>query len=381
MNVLKFGGSSVASSECIEQVKHIVECTPSAKWIVVSAMCGITDMLLTAYKQATAGDTAWTTAVNTILHKHIHAAKMLITSPEQQQKVSFNMMRLSEELSTCLKETAQQRIFSDKIQDYILSFGERMNGYLISNVIESSEWIDARTLIRTDSRYGNAKVDITKTYSQCHAALHSISGRAIIPGFIASNENGDTTTLGRGGSDYTAAIIAAAMNANSVEIWTDTDGFMTADPRKIPTARTIERMTYDEVFELARFGAKVVYPPTIYPLLVAKIPMYIKNTFNTACMGTHVSGNASNSATTICSVSSMENVDGNMELSMLAAVGERLRHDRDILPQMQNLLSQNNIQIFDILQQSISILVMVKKSDLDIATKLIHETFIINSKC
>ena len=303
MIVLKFGGTSVANAECIRRVQSIVECGGGCV-VVVSAMSGVTDMLLQTYRQAAEGR-AYQEQTDAIAQRHLQAARELIPLRRQAGALA-EIEAMAAELSDCLRQTAIERIFSGKTQDYVLSFGERMNSYLISKTIVDAQWADARPLIKTDSRFGNAQVDLTETYRLCKAALARTEGRAVMAGFIASSEDGTTTTLGRGGSDYTAAIVAAALNADALEIWTDADGFMTADPRRIPQARTIPQMTYAEAFELAKFGAKVVYPPTVYPLLMSGIPMYIKNTFNPRCAGTLVCAAKPPQAQPVASVSAID---------------------------------------------------------------------------
>jgi aspartokinase/homoserine dehydrogenase 1 len=307
MNVLKFGGTSVADAECIRQVKYIVESSDANKYIVVSAMSGVTDMLLRAYKQAVSGSAEYKSLTCEICERHLQAAEALV-SPQQQLRTFAAIKELTAELNGCLHDAAEQQIFSPQAQDYALSFGERMNSYLISNIIGNAQWVDVRRLIKTDSHFGNAKVDFTETYRRLATELLPLKGRAVIPGFIASDKSGITTTLGRGGSDYTAALVASAVSAQSVEIWTDTDGFMTADPRRVSNAHTIPQMTYAEVFELAKFGAKVVYPPTVYPLLMSKIPMYIKNTFNPQGAGTLVGDSKPPQSSPVVSVSAMDAV-------------------------------------------------------------------------
>jgi aspartokinase/homoserine dehydrogenase 1 len=307
MKVLKFGGSSVANAENIRKVKSIVEQSPDNKWVVVSAMGGITDMLLKACRLAACGDAAYQSLLAEIEQRHLQTAKALV-NPQQQGHVLSELKVLLNELEDYLQSIVRLRELTARTQDYVLSFGERMNSYLISEVIADAVWVDARPLIKTDSRFGNAKVDLETTYERCAAELLTIKGRAVIPGFIAGNAEGHTTTLGRGGSDYTAAIVAAALHADSVEIWTDVDGFMTADPHKVEKAYTIPQMTYAEVFELSNFGAKVVYPPTIYPLFSKKIPMYIRNTFSPEAQGTLVNNDKSASGQSIKGISSIDNI-------------------------------------------------------------------------
>ncbi|MDR2938138.1 MAG: bifunctional aspartate kinase/homoserine dehydrogenase I, partial [Prevotellaceae bacterium] len=287
MKILKFGGSSVATPENIKKVKSIVEQSADNKFIVVSAFGGVTDQLLKACTLAAQGNDDYKKELSEIEQRHLNAAKALV-KPQQQGHVLSELKVMLNELEDFLHSLARLCELTPKLEDYVLSFGERMSSYVLSEALEGAVLIDARSIIKTDSSFGKAKVDFEKTNALCKNILSKVEKRAVLAGFIASDEDDYTTTLGRGGSDYTAAILAAALGASALEIWTDVDGFMTADPRKVEKAYAIKHLSYSEVFELSNFGAKVVYPPTVHPLLAAKIPMLIKNTFNPQCEGTLV---------------------------------------------------------------------------------------------
>ncbi|MDR2358740.1 MAG: bifunctional aspartate kinase/homoserine dehydrogenase I [Prevotellaceae bacterium] len=291
MKILKFGGSSVATPGNIKKVKSIVEQCDDNKFVVVSALGGVTDQLVKAGMMAAAGNEAFRKELAEIEERHLNAAKALI-KPQQQGHVLSGLKVLLNELEDYLQSMSRLQEHTPKLQDYVLSFGERMSAFLVSEVIDGAVLLDTRSIIKTDSAFGKAQVDFEKTKALAAGILSTIKGRAVLPGFIASDGNGVTTTLGRGGSDYTAAILAAAAGASLVEIWTDVDGFMTADPRKVEKACPIKRLSYQEVFELSNFGAKVIYPPTVHPLLPANIPMRIKNTFNPTAEGTLVDASA-----------------------------------------------------------------------------------------
>ena len=291
IKVLKFGGSSVATPENIRKVKAIVEQSADNKLVVVSALGGVTDQLARAGDMAAAGRDDFRAALAEIEQRHLQAAKALV-KPQQQGHVLSELKVLLNELEDYLQSMSRLQEHTPKLQDYVLSFGERMSAFLVSEVIDDAVLLDARSLIKTNSMFGKAQVDFERTKALSGEILSHIKGRAVLPGFIASDENGVTTTLGRGGSDYTAAILAAAVGASSVEIWTDVDGFMTADPRKVEKAYPIKRLSYSEVFELSNFGARVIYPPTVHPLLSANISMWIKNTFNPSAEGTLVNAGA-----------------------------------------------------------------------------------------
>jgi aspartokinase/homoserine dehydrogenase 1 len=286
IKILKFGGSSVATPENIRKVKAIVEQSAENKFVVVSALGGVTDQLIKACTLA-AGGGAFKKELEKVEQRHLDAAKALVL-PQKQGHVLSELKVLLNELEDYLQSMSRLQEHTPKMQDYVLSFGERMSAFLVSEVINDAVLLDARSIIKTDSAFGRAQVDFEKTKALAGDILSKIKGRAVLPGFIASDGNGATTTLGRGGSDYTAAILAAVAGASSVEIWTDVDGFMTADPRKVEKACPIKHLSYLEVFELSNFGAKVVYPPTVHPLLPAGISMWVKNTFNPAAEGTLV---------------------------------------------------------------------------------------------
>jgi aspartokinase/homoserine dehydrogenase 1 len=317
IKILKFGGSSVATPENIKKVKAIVEQSADNKLVVVSALGGVTDQLVRASALAAAGNGDFRKELEAIEERHLNAAKALV-APQQQGHVLSGLKVLLNELEDYLQSMLRLQEHTPKLQDYVLGFGERMSAFLVSEVIDDAALLDTRSIIKTNSAFGKAQVDFEKTSALAGEILSGIKGRAVLPGFIASDENGVTTTLGRGGSDYTAAILAAAVDASLVEIWTDVDGFMTADPRKVEKAYPIKRLSYLEVFELSNFGAKVIYPPTVHPLLSANIPMRIKNTFNPAAEGTLV--DACTDAASNQSVKGISSIDG-IALLTLYGVG------------------------------------------------------------
>lgn len=287
MKVLKFGGTSVQSPENIWKVKAIVEADAKNRVVVVSAFSGVTDILLQMAKMAYQGSVEYKQLFAEIEQRHILAAKELVQPIHQGHVLSEVKVQLNE-LEDYLQSIQRINELTPKLNDYILSFGERLSSYILSQVINGATWVDARNLIVTDHRFGNARVNFEETNRRCEDFFKTFQGVAILPGFIASDSEGNTTTLGRGGSDYSAAILAAALNATDLQIWTDVDGFMTADPRKVKKAYPIPHLTYQEAFELCHFGAKVIYTPTIYPVLHKNIPILVKNTFNPEHEGTRI---------------------------------------------------------------------------------------------
>jgi aspartokinase/homoserine dehydrogenase 1 len=294
MQVLKFGGSSVGSPDTIKQVKAIIqEAVQRDRTIVVfSAFGGVTDKLLHCGTLAAGGHEEYKDTIAQLTQRHIDAVKGLLPLTAQSPVLSMVVQQCNEIEAIC-NGIFLLREFSDKTRDRILSYGELIASRIIAAYLTSEGlpncWIDARSLISTDSHFTKATVDLEKTAQQVKNNLTTDDAPLyIVPGFIASDKEGATTTLGRGGSDYTASIVGAAADASVVEIWTDVSGMMTADPRLVSNAKAIERISYHEAMELSHFGAKVIYPPTIQPVMKRGIPVLIKNTFEPGHAGTRI---------------------------------------------------------------------------------------------
>jgi len=285
MKVLKFGGTSVGSAENIQKVKEILMGQDDDVIVVVSALGGITDKILSAAKMAAIGTGYFQAELTEINTRHYQAIEKLFVA-EKQSDVKAKTTVLLEELERIIQGVSLIGELTPKTLDKIGGFGERLSSLIISEFIPESKWFDSSKLIKTNSDFGKAIVDFGQTNQLIQAAFASFSGIAIVPGFISSNDAGEYTTLGRGGSDYTGAILAAAMDVASLEIWTDVNGFMTADPRVISKAYTIKMLSYSEAMELSHFGAKVIYPPTILPVYKKSIPVRIKNTMEPEAEGT-----------------------------------------------------------------------------------------------
>ncbi len=286
MKILKFGGTSVGTEENIRKVGEIVFNQKDIVIIVVSALGGITDQLLSATRKAASGEET-TGELSIIRTRHEDLANGLLIKKETDN--TFQALRkLFDELEKIIQGVRLIGELTPKTLDKVLGFGERMSSLIISRFL-NAPLIDSASLIRTDQTFGKANVNFDYTYKGIKEACKSLGKVAVAPGFISSADDGSMTTLGRGGSDYTAALFAAALNAKTLEIWTDVDGFMTADPRVISNAYTIPMLTYSEAMELSHFGAKVIYPPTILPVYQKGIPVHIKNTMNPAGDGTLIS--------------------------------------------------------------------------------------------
>jgi aspartate kinase len=289
MKVLKFGGSSVANAENIRKVAEIVVSSSHAgdRAVVLSALQGTTDALITAGQLAERGDDGFLEKIDSIKTKHAETVRSLFPDGTPVELEEFIETALSD-LENILEGVIRVRELSGRTLDRVLSFGELVSSRILSAFLTQSGkknvWVDSRDVIRTDQNYGFASVDLDETNRRVRE--HITSSLSILPGFIASGPDGATTTLGRGGSDYTAAIVAAASDAESLEIWTDVSGMMTADPRFVRNVRHIPRINYREAMELSHFGAKVIYPPTIQPVMAKAIPLWIKNTFSPDDHGT-----------------------------------------------------------------------------------------------
>jgi aspartokinase/homoserine dehydrogenase 1 len=314
MLVMKFGGTSVGSASSIQRVRKIVnESLASDKIIlVVSAMSGTTDQLIECGRKAASGDESYRDILLNIESRHLEAVKEIIPVQHQSYVLSFTKTYCNE------MEDIFNGIFllgelSPRTLDRIMSFGELMSSRIIAASFElegcKSQWKDAREIIITDHQYGNAIVQFPRTLENIEKMISEGSDVYILPGFIASDEDHITTTIGRGGSDYTAAIMAAGAKADRLDIWTDVSGMMTADPRWVPNARPIPEISYKEAMELSHFGAKVIYPPTIQPVMSRNIPVWVKNTFAPSDNGTLIQNETSSQGQkTISGISSINKI-------------------------------------------------------------------------
>lgn len=297
MKVLKFGGSSVGSAAGLENIKKIVaQESGSPTVVVVSALGGITDSLINTSEQAAAADPAYEITFADICIRH-RAAVAQSVPRERQADTLRGIEALLEELGNILRGVYLIQDLSSKTRNTIVSYGERLSSLIVSQVIDSARLIDSRSFVKTEPYFHKHIVDFSITNELiCKTFCDMNSLVWVVGGFISSDKNSDeTTTLGRGGSDYTAAIIAAALGARTLDIYTDVDGFMTADPRVIDNAYLIENLTFVEAMELCNFGAKVLYPPTIFPAYNRNIPIRIKNTYRPECPGTYISREKKNS--------------------------------------------------------------------------------------
>ncbi len=377
MQVLKFGGSSVANAGNISKVIAIALAASKKEPVilVVSALGGVTDQLIHAGVLAAQGAEEYRERIKLLEDKHLETVRELLPIQAQSATLSWVKQQLNELESLC------DGIFllgelSPRIKDRLVSYGELLSSYIISSKLQSMEvdqkWTDARELVLTDEQYGNAAVLFNKTNERIQAYIQAHKAQIyIVPGFIASNEKNHTTTLGRGGSDYTGAIFAAAVNAATLEIWTDVSGMMTADPRLVQHPKHIQRISYQEAMELSHFGAKIIYPPTIQPVMKKNIPVWIKNTFEPEAVGTIIEKQVDFDHEIIRGISSINGI------ALLSLEGSGMVGIPGFSKRLFEVLAIQQINVILITQSSseYAICVAISESDAVAAQKAIDTAF------
>lgn len=374
MKVLKFGGTSVGSVASIKSLQRIVESEAKKNpvIVVVSALGGVTDQLIKVSELAGAGEDGWKEEFAAMTDRHHQMIDTIITNPKDREDTFMYVDALLEQLRSLYYGVYLIHDLSPKTLDAIVSYGERLSSGIVAALLRGSKLFDAREFIKTERIAGKHQLSVRMTYALVQAAFADLPRISVVPGFIASDkESGETTTLGRGGSDYTASIVAAALDAQMLEIWTDVDGFMTADPHIIKNAYTIPELSYLEALELSNFGAKVIYPPTIYPVCVKNIPIRVKNTFNPKNPGSvirekvqgdnkPVKGISSISGATLITIAGM---------SMVGVIGVNRR--------IFAALAQNGISAFMVSQASSenSSSIGVRNEDADRAAEVLNAEF------
>jgi aspartokinase/homoserine dehydrogenase 1 len=463
MKVLKFGGTSVGTPERIQSIVSIVKpqlAGGEVRAVVVSAFGGITDRLIEASTAALTGKEDFRELLMKIEQRHLDAVRAL-TGMQRQSAILAQVKVMINELEDILHGIFLVKERTPRSLDFIMSFGERLSAYIISEAFRDkgipATFLDARSVVLTDDTFGNARVNFKATDEKITAHFKNNGGLNIITGFIGSSETGETTTLGRSGSDYTAAVFASALHASSLEIWTDVDGMMTADPRKVNRAFTVKEMTYAEAMELSHFGAKVIFPATMQPAMSKSIPIWIKNTFNPEFPGTCIHEHANGKQLAIKGISSMgqisllsvegsgllgvvgtsyrlfrvlaaekvnvilisqassehsiclavasesghrakvalekefqyEVASGEMDevhvesgLSIIAIVGEGMKHNPGTSGRMFNSLGKNGVNIHAIAQGSseLNISAVIREDDTSKALNVLHEAFFLSDK-
>jgi len=377
MQVLKFGGSSVKNAENINKVIAIVseKVKKDKTIVVVSALGGITDILLLCSKLASEGNETYKEKLLEAEHRHLQTVKELIPITQQSRVLSM-VKTLCNEIEDICNGIFLLGELSERTKDRIVSYGEILSSSIIAArfkiEIDNSEWKDSREIVITNSNFGAASVDFAVTNQKVTGFFNAATaGLFILPGFIASDANGTNTTLGRGGSDYTAAIIAAALDADVLEIWTDVSGMMTADPRLVTNVKIIPQISYQEAMELSHFGAKVIYPPTIQPVSSKGIPTWIKNTFAPDDLGTVIQKESTLNGNSIRGISSINSI------SLLSLEGSGMVGIPGFSKRLFEALAAKKINVILITQSSSehSICVGIDTVNADDAKRAIDEAF------
>jgi bifunctional aspartokinase / homoserine dehydrogenase 1 len=368
MKVLKFGGTSVGSAENIRKVKAIVKSQTDDVVVVVSALGGITDKILSAARNASLGTGNFHQDLKEIKDRHEEVIHSLFNG---SGAIKYIVNELLDELEQILTGITLVGELTAKTLDRIAGIGERVSSHIVSQFI-GAERFDSSDFIRTDSNFGKASVNFNLTNKNIQEIFSGFKGVAVVPGFISKNAKGEFTTLGRGGSDYTAAIIAAALDVDILEIWTDVNGFMTADPRIISKAYTIPELTYSEAMELSHFGAKVIYPPTILPVYQERIPILIKNTFEPEHQGTRITQSPVNGADRI--IKGISSISG---IALVTLQGIGMVGVTGISMRLFTALARENVNVILISQASSenSISIAIEEKAVDIARTAIQTDF------
>lgn len=372
MKVLKFGGTSVGSVNSMLSVKKIVEAVDDKVIVVVSALGGITDKLINTSKMAAEGNDEYEKGLKEIVNRHIEMVYTVIPAGRGREILLDLVNELLNELKDIFQGIYLIHDLSPKTSATIVSYGERLSSIIVATLINGAVWYDSRNFIKTEKKHNKHILDSELTGRLVRETFDEIPEVAVVPGFISTDKTtGEVTNLGRGGSDYTASIIAAALDADILEIWTDVDGFMTADPRVISSAYPIKELSYVEAMELCNFGAKVVYPPTIYPVCHKNIPILIKNTFNPEAAGTIIKQEADHSSKAIKGISSINDtcLITMTGLGMVGVIGVNYR--------IFKALAENGISVFLVSQASSenSTSIGVRNEDASLACEVLNEEF------
>ena len=418
MKVLKFGGTSVGSVESIKNVKKIVEACDEPVIVVVSALGGITDKLIETARLAGTGDSEYLTHFKEIIHRHHNVIDGIVPEKRKQEVLQI-VNELLDELGNIFRGVSLIKDLSAKTQNTIVSYGERISSVIVSRVINDAVHYDSREFIKTEVQFNKNIVDFDLTNELVRKTFKELPKVALVPGFISSDKkNNDVTNLGRGGSDYTAAILAAALGASRLEIWTDVDGFMTADPRVISNTYVIEHLSFIEAMELCNFGAKVIYPPTIYPVYHKNIPITVTGLGMVGVIGINyrifkalaksgvsvflVSQASSENNTSFAvknadadlavkvlteefaqeiEMGEISEISAEKDLATVAIVGENMKHTPGIAGKLFNTLGRNGINVIACAQgaSETNISFVIELNSLRKALNVIHDSFFLSN--
>lgn len=375
MNVLKFGGTSVANANNISLVKDIVKSSVQEEplIVVVSALGGVTNLLVEVAEMASHSNEAYLSVISTVEKRHYDLIATLF--PNGNAPLKTEVVHLMDKLKEICQGVSYVKELTPRTNDQIVSFGERLSSLIIAAYFKAEMdavvLLDPTTFLFTNDEFGKAVVDFKKSNKKIAEQLGSIKGVGVCPGFVATSKSGSISTLGRGGSDYTAAILAGALDAARLEIWTDVSGMMTADPRYVKLAHVIDRISYEEAMELSHFGAKVVYPPTIMPVLKKQIPIHIKNTFDPEHLGTVISSYTNGSNQVIKGLTSIQ------DIALISLKGPGMVGVPNFSHRLFRALAKAEVNVILITQASSehSISVGILPSSIDAAKESIDEEF------
>ncbi len=375
MKVFKFGGTSVGSIDSILNVKKIAESCKEPLIVVISALGGITDALINTSLQAEIGNSGFRDSLETIKKRHLDMVEDLFAGTDKGLSIKSQLSDIISNLQALYEGVYTLRVLPDKTKMEIVSFGERMSSIIVNALVDNSILYDSMSFIKTSVVKGKVVLDselTEKLVKEKFKDFNSLNRIAIVPGFISRDrDSSEITNLGRGGSDYTASIIAAALEADCLEIWTDVDGFMTADPRIIQTSYVIDELCFAEAMELCNFGAKVIYPPALYPVCEKDIPILIKNTFNPEAKGTVIRQEKKSSERAVTGISSIGNT------CILTVSGASMAGIVGVNARIFTTLADNDISVFLVSQSSSEthISLGVKEESADLACRLLNEEF------
>ena len=385
---MKFGGTSVGTAKNLLNVKRIVEANTDSVIVVVSALGGLTDKLIETARLAEAGDVLFEKNMTEIVDRHNSIITQVIPVGNERDDLLHRVNDLQTALHQHYRDVFASRELSAPKMAAIVSYGERLSSIIVATLIDDARWFDSLSFIKTEYKHHKHKLSGELTDQLIHEKFQKLPKVALVPGFISTDmHTGEITNLGRGGSDYTAAILAAALDADCLEIWTDVDGFMTADPRLIPSASPIKELSYNEAEELCNYGAKVVYPPTIYPVWYKDIPVLIKNTMNPEAPGTYIrhieqsegissADNESKQEYLVTKESSIKGISSVKDTCLITISGVQEKEQAELWRNLSQCLSDECIQVLVSVQHPSEhhLLVGVKKEDTEFACSTLQKT-------
>lgn len=371
MKVLKFGGTSVGSIESLRNVKSIVESIDGPAVVIVSALGGLTDKLIATAKAAAANDLSYLEEVKAMTERHLRIIENVVDAPRQGD-VNEAVLALLSDLKRLYDGVCLIRHLPQMTLDMIVSYGERMSSIIVAAMVKGGSRHNSLNFVKTEKWYDKSIADQKLTTELIRQEFSNPFDKAIVPGFISTDrKTGEITNLGRGGSDFTAALIAAALDAEVLEIWTDVDGFLSADPRIVPEAILVPHMSFIESMELCSFGAKVIYPPTIYPVFHKNIPIKILNTFNPQAPGTLITDSAMEGDLSVKGISAIR------DTSLFHLGGNISGKLKNTVSRTFNALAKKGVKVFNVTRSDgkVGMSFAVAKADADVTYDLLCREF------